>query len=126
MITVYEIKRNGYLGSSKQVDPREGVSGEWTYSAPPGEGPHRWERGEWVPCVTEPDGSFPLVDLGRIASDVRKQRDQLLAACDWTQVADAPVDQVAWAEYRQALRDVPSQEGFPMQVVWPVKPGSGS
>ena len=53
---------------------------------------------------------------------VRDERDQLLAASDWTQVADAPVDQAAWAEYRQALRDVPSQEGFPHSVVWPDKP----
>ena len=53
---------------------------------------------------------------------VRGKRDRLLSASDWTQVADAPVDQAAWAEYRQALRDVPSQDGFPHSVVWPVSP----
>lgn len=52
----------------------------------------------------------------------RDKRGTLLAASDWTQVADAPVDQVAWAAYRQALRDVPAQEGFPTNVVWPVAP----
>lgn len=56
------------------------------------------------------------------ATSVRAERDRLLTASDWTQVSDAPVDQAAWAEYRQALRDVPSQEGFPHSVVWPVKP----
>lgn len=56
------------------------------------------------------------------ANSIRAQRDQLLAQSDWTQVADAPVDQAAWAVYRQALRDVPEQAGFPFNVVWPVKP----
>jgi hypothetical protein len=46
----------------------------------------------------------------------------LLKESDWTQVADAPVDQSAWADYRQALRDVPQQSGFPQEVVWPTKP----
>ena len=58
----------------------------------------------------------------RLAAEMRKQRDQLLAESDWTQVADAPVDQVAWATYRQALRDVPQQPGFPDNVTWPDKP----
>ena len=39
---------------------------------------------------------------------MRHQRDRLLAASDWTQVADAPVDKQAWATYRQALRDFPA------------------
>jgi hypothetical protein len=45
-----------------------------------------------------------------------------LAASDWTQVADTPVDRAAWATYRQALRDVPDQTGFPDAVAWPVAP----
>jgi hypothetical protein len=53
---------------------------------------------------------------------VRSHRDQLLKDCDWTQVADAPVDQAAWATYRQALRDIPQQEGFPENVTWPESP----
>jgi len=40
--------------------------------------------------------------------EMRRQRDLLLAASDWTQVADAPVDREAWAVYRQALRDFPA------------------
>lgn len=54
--------------------------------------------------------------------EIRTQRDALLSASDWTQVADAPVDQAAWAAYRQALRDVPAQAGFPTDVVWPEQP----
>jgi hypothetical protein len=56
------------------------------------------------------------------AASVRKQRDALLTQSDWTQLPDAPVDSAAWASYRQALRDVPAQAGFPFEVVWPVKP----
>lgn len=39
---------------------------------------------------------------------MRLHRDRLLAASDWTQTADAPVDKTAWAAYRQALRDFPA------------------
>ena len=61
----------------------------------------------------------PAPDL---EAPIRQQRNALLAASDWTQVADAPVDQAAWAVYRQALRDVTTQAGFPNEVVWPVSP----
>lgn len=57
-----------------------------------------------------------------LASAARSKRDALLSACDWTQVADAPVDQAAWREYRQALRDVTAQPTFPQSVEWPVMP----
>ena len=56
------------------------------------------------------------------AKNVRATRDAKLAECDWTQVADAPVDKAVWATYRQALRDVTAQEGFPWTVEWPVAP----
>jgi hypothetical protein len=54
--------------------------------------------------------------------EVRQQRNGFLSDCDWTQLPDAPVDHAAWATYRQELRDVSSQTGFPWNVVWPVKP----
>jgi hypothetical protein len=69
---------------------------------------------------TAPPEPVPMPE--ELAAEVRTQRDRLLAASDWTQVADAPVDRAAWAEYRQALRDVPEQAGFPENVVWPTKP----
>lgn len=53
---------------------------------------------------------------------MREERNSRLTASDWTQVADAPVDQTAWATYRQALRDVPSQGGFPENIDWPAVP----
>jgi hypothetical protein len=56
------------------------------------------------------------------AAQVRKQRDDLLAVCDWTQLSDAPVDKQAWATYRQALRDISNQAGFPWEVLFPKDP----
>ena len=57
-----------------------------------------------------------------LAPRVRSKRDRLLESTDWTQVADAPVDQAAWAMYRQALRDIPDQAGFPFNITWPQQP----
>lgn len=57
--------------------------------------------------------------LAEAADNVRTRRDELLAETDWTQVADAPVEQAVWQAYRQALRDVPEQVGFPWEVNWP-------
>lgn len=53
---------------------------------------------------------------------IRNERNALLAASDWTQLADATVDKAAWAAYRQALRDIPQQAEFPYNVTYPVTP----
>ncbi len=53
---------------------------------------------------------------------VRAERNRLIAECDWTQVADSPVDKAAWATYRQELRDLTLQAGFPFDVIYPTKP----
>jgi hypothetical protein len=53
---------------------------------------------------------------------VRETRNELLAECDWTQLADIPAETKAnWAEYRQSLRDITSQTN-PFSITWPVKP----
>lgn len=56
------------------------------------------------------------------AKSVRGDRNRRLSECDWTQLADAPVDKAAWATYRQALRDITAQAGFPWNVQWPAQP----
>ena len=58
----------------------------------------------------------------KLASEARAKRNELLAASDWTQVLDAPVDQTAWAIYRQELRDITTQPGFPENINWPMQP----
>ena len=57
-----------------------------------------------------------------VAVSVRQTRNTKLEACDWTQLADSPVDKSAWATYRQALRDVPNQSEFPWTIDWPTQP----
>lgn len=61
-------------------------------------------------------------EMASRAAQVRAERNRRLAACDWTQLLDAQVDEAAWATYRQALRDVPTQAGFPWDVTWPEAP----
>jgi hypothetical protein len=56
------------------------------------------------------------------ANEVRYKRNMLLTQSDWTQLADAPVDNLAWAVYRQSLRDITLQAGFPFTVDFPVAP----
>jgi hypothetical protein len=56
------------------------------------------------------------------AVEVRQERNGLLAECDWTQLADSPVDHEDWAVYRQDLRDITTQPGFPWDVQWPETP----
>ena len=53
---------------------------------------------------------------------MRSTRNQKLSDSDWTQIADSTADKTAWGTYRQALRDITSQEGFPWEITWPEKP----
>ena len=54
---------------------------------------------------------------------IRLERNMLLAASDWTQASDAPVDAKAWAKYRQALRDLPETIKDPTaEIKWPDPP----
>jgi hypothetical protein len=54
---------------------------------------------------------------------VRLDRTRLLAETDWSQAVDVPqAIKDKWAPYRQALRDVPQQPGFPENITWPTKP----
>ena len=76
-----------------------------------------------VTAMTE--GTLPEPDLEQLAAEVRAQRDKLLAETDWTQVLDAPISaesREAFRVYRQALRDITEQEGFPEAVIWPEMP----
>ena len=69
-------------------------------------------------------------ETAQAAANVRAQRDKRLAECDWVtlKAVDASNDGLGiqlpevWVTYRQALRDVPAQEGFPHNVTWPDAP----
>jgi hypothetical protein len=57
----------------------------------------------------------------RAAAQVREERDAKLATSDWMANSDVTMAS-AWTTYRQRLRDVPAQSGFPNSVTWPTKP----
>jgi hypothetical protein len=120
MITVYEIKSNGFIGESKEIDPKEGIGSNWTYTAPPADGSHKWESGQWHP-EQEPDASMPSVDLTALAENVRTERNKLLAETDWRFRVDMTPTQ-EWIDYCQHLRDITLQDGFPLEVQWPTQP----
>jgi hypothetical protein len=58
----------------------------------------------------------------RAAAHARDKRNDLLAATDWTAMADAPTQATEMTAYRQALRDITSQSGWPTTINWPTKP----
>lgn len=55
------------------------------------------------------------------AAKVRNERNKLIADTDWMALSDNTMTP-EWASYRQALRDITAQEGFPYSVIWPTKP----
>jgi len=80
-----------------------------------------WKDESPKPTQQELDDAWPSVRDSLAWGRVRAERDRLLSDCDWTQVADAPLtasEKVAWADYRQALRDVPQTQADPESVVW--------
>jgi len=97
---------------------------EVDYTKNVAEGTPVQQGGEWVQVwdVTDASAEEVAQRTEDQANQVRSQRNRKLSDSDWTQVADAPVDQAAWAAYRQELRNVPDQDGFPWAVKWPQKP----
>lgn len=84
-------------------------------------------EGDWVFTVEVVSKSQEDLDAETAskATQVRSQRDKLLAETDWMVIKSTetgiPLD-LAWATYRQALRDISDQPGFPNEVVFPEKP----
>ena len=72
--------------------------------------------------AVEQEAAYKATKDAAQAASVRQQRSDKLANCDWTQVDDSPVDKAVWATYRQALRDITSQAGFPWTITWPDAP----
>ena len=57
-----------------------------------------------------------------VAERVRTDRNKKLTDTDWTQLADSNANATTWGTYRQALRDLPTTDGFPHNVTWPTEP----
>lgn len=67
----------------------------------------------------------PIYINDPLAADAIKMRQTFLQNTDWTQTVDSPLSperKAAFATYRQALRDVTKQEGFPNNINWPPSP----
>ena len=107
-------------------DGVEQVSGKWVW---------KWSIGPVFTDTTSEDGTVTTAAQNEAAykaridaeaaKSVRASRDNLLAECDWLVIKAAETGvtlSADWAAYRQALRDVPAQAGFPHNVTWPVKP----
>lgn len=106
---------------SQRVDVSSLTVVDWQPPAPPADSMRSWD---WEPSIRR----WVAVDtVAAVSARVRAERDRLLAATDWTDTASAP-DRLgsevyaAWQVYRQALRDVTTQPGFPADVIWPAKP----
>ena len=64
-----------------------------------------------------------ILNTPALEYSIKQQRSQLLNESDWTQLPDVdPMTRTNWLYYRQALRDITDQEGYPTNVVWPIKP----
>lgn len=66
-----------------------------------------------------------VTNQNKVIISVLQKRQKLLSASDWTQLPNGPFTtekQAAWATYRQALRDITDQAGYPYSVEWPVAP----
>jgi len=83
----------------------------------------RAEQGDQpAQTAAEQEAAYKAMKDEKQAKSVRTLRNDKLKECDWTQITDATVDKEVWATYRQALRDVTAQAGFPWNIDWPVAP----
>ena len=82
---------------------------------------------ETTPAKTaaENEAAYKALKDAEQAKAVRESRDSKLSDCDWVVIKSLELNTsipAAWATYRQALRDVPTQTGFPWTTVWPSQP----
>ena len=120
----------------EEITNLEAIAPEDPAGAP---GPERWRAACYPLMVPDQPGIEARIEANesawraravgeasqKEAERVRRGRDARLAQCDYTMGADYPAtdaEREAWRAYRQALRDIPEQEGFPWGVTWPEAP----
>ena len=82
---------------------------------------------ETTPAKTaaENEAAYKALKDAEQAINVRQTRDDKLKVCDWIVIKNLELNSsvpAAWATYRQALRDIPTQSGFPWTMEWPTQP----
>lgn len=97
-VTVDEIPVYNSLTQNAEQDDPQNVDDQWSVA--------------WI---------VSNLDQSVAEQNVRNRRTQLLTESDWMALSDVTIT-TEWADYRQSLRDITSQEGFPYNVIWPVKP----
>lgn len=107
------------------------IQGEYVIEGIANDSTQYIDNGQIVNMTPKPDGAAYfdyetknwVQDIPAQEALVKNQRNILLSESDWTQLPDVPLEtKQAWATYRQALRDITSQEGYPFNVIWPTKP----
>tara|TARA_Y100000022_G_scaffold130846_1_gene113511 strand:- start:49 stop:462 length:414 start_codon:yes stop_codon:yes gene_type:complete len=91
--------------------------------------PESYGRAIYTQLVNEHTADIGALDTEKIEDEkrysIRSQRHTLLSDSDWTVMPDSPLTtdkKAEWATYRQALRDIPAQSGFPNDITWPTAP----
>ena len=92
-----------------------------------------YESLEWLdnttekPSYAEIEANWTTVEYKILGREVRQERDQLLTETDWIVIRSQELGEpipAEWSQYRQELRDIPDQTGFPDNVEWPQEPES--
>jgi hypothetical protein len=117
------IQREGYKKVAQTPQPSVDYTEDVTEGAP------EEQDGSYVQTWVVTDASTAEIQqrTDAQAEQVRVERNERLAACDWTQLTDSPLSaeaKAAWAFYRENLRMVPEQPGFPWNVQWPPTPSA--
>tara|TARA_R110002126_G_scaffold157373_1_gene304923 strand:- start:52 stop:549 length:498 start_codon:yes stop_codon:yes gene_type:complete len=114
-------------GTVYQFSMRQGVEqldGKWytKYILGPVFTDRAAEGNQPAQTAAEQETAYKAMKDAEQAKSVRTSRTEKLKDCDWTQIADSTADKTAWATYRQALRDITAQSGFPWTITWPDAP----
>ena len=115
-------------GTVYQYSQRQGIEqldGKWytKYVLGPVFKDYTKEDGTVI-TAAEAEAEYKASKDAEQAKNVRQTRNDRLKECDWTQLADSTADKQAWATYRQELRDLTKQSGFPWTITWPTAPGA--
>jgi hypothetical protein len=114
-------------GTVYQYSQRDGVEqleGKWytKYILGPVFTDRAAEGDQPAQTAAEQETAYKAIKDAEQAANIRNSRTEMLNDCDWTQIADSTADKTAWATYRQQLRDITAQAGFPWTVTWPDAP----